>query len=100
MVPFKNLAPCENLAPLAPLRIQPPDSKPLLPQLLAPKAIFSAPLLFAWGGKNISQHIFKKTFSLMHLNFSSLQYHLDELSHLTDKSKTKFSVTGKNKKLS
>ena len=33
----------------------------------------------------------------MHLNFSSLQYHLDELSHLTDKSKTKFSVIGKTK---
>ena len=29
----------------------------------------------------------------MHLNVSSLQYHLDELSDLIDKSKTKFSVT-------
>ena len=30
----------------------------------------------------------------MHLNISSLQYHLDELSDLIDKSKTKFSVIG------
>ena len=43
---------------------------------------------------NESQSIFKKTFSLMHLNISSLQYHLDELSDLIDKSKTKFSVIG------
>ena len=30
----------------------------------------------------------------MHLNISSLQYHLDKLSYLIDQSKTKFSVTG------
>ena len=30
----------------------------------------------------------------MHLNISSLQYHLDELSDLIDTSKTKFSVIG------
>ena len=30
----------------------------------------------------------------MHLNISSLQYHLDELSDLIDKSEAKFSVTG------
>ena len=30
----------------------------------------------------------------MHLNISSLQYHLDELSDLIDKSKIKFSVIG------
>ena len=30
----------------------------------------------------------------MYLNISSLQYHLDELSDLIDKSKTKFSVIG------
>ena len=30
----------------------------------------------------------------MHLNISSLQYHLDELSDLIDKSETKFSVIG------
>ena len=30
----------------------------------------------------------------MYLNISSLQYNLDELSDLTDKSKTKFSVIG------
>ena len=41
-----------------------------------------------------SQSIFKKTFSLMHLNIASLQYHLDELSDLIDKLKTKFSVIG------
>ena len=43
---------------------------------------------------NESQSIFKKTFSLMYLKISSLQYHLDELSDLIDKSKTKFSVIG------
>ena len=37
-----------------------------------------------------SKSIFKKTFSLMHLNISSLQYHLDELWDL----KAKFSVIG------
>ena len=37
---------------------------------------------------------FKKTFSFMHLNISSLQYQLDELSDLIDKSKTKFSIIG------
>ena len=37
---------------------------------------------------NESQSIFKKTFSLMHLNISSLQYHLDKLSDLIDKPKT------------
>ena len=30
----------------------------------------------------------------MHLNISSLQYHLDELSDLIDKSEAKFSVMG------
>ena len=30
----------------------------------------------------------------MHLNISSLQHHLDELSFLIDKSKTKFSIIG------
>ena len=30
----------------------------------------------------------------MHLNISSLQYHLDELSDLIDKSETKFNVIG------
>ena len=30
----------------------------------------------------------------MYLNISSLQYHLDEISDLIDKSKTKFSVIG------
>ena len=34
----------------------------------------------------------KKTFSVMHLNISSLQYHVDELSDLIDKSEAKFSV--------
>ena len=34
---------------------------------------------------NESQSIFKKTISLMHLNISSLQYHLDELSDLIGK---------------
>ena len=43
---------------------------------------------------NEFQSNFKKTFSLMHLNVSSLQYHLDELSDLIDKSKRKFSVIG------
>ena len=38
---------------------------------------------------NESQSIFKNTFSLMHLNISSLQYHLDELSDLIDTSKPK-----------
>ena len=37
---------------------------------------------------------FKKTFSLIHLNISSLQYHLDKLSNRIDKSKTKFSIIG------
>ena len=37
-----------------------------------------------------SKSIFKKTFSLMHLNISSPQYHLDELWDL----KAKFSVIG------
>ena len=41
-----------------------------------------------------SKSIFKKTFSLMHLNISSLQYHLDELSDLIDKSEAKFSIIG------
>ena len=43
---------------------------------------------------NESQSISKKTFSLMHLNISSVQYHLDELRDPIDKSKTKFSVIG------
>ena len=43
---------------------------------------------------NLMKSIFKKTFSLMHLNISSLQYHLDELSDLIDKSEAKFSVIG------
>ena len=43
---------------------------------------------------NEFQSIFKKTFSLMHLNISSLQYHLDELSDLIDKSAAKFSIIG------
>ena len=43
---------------------------------------------------NESQSIFKETFSLMHLNISSLQYHLEDLSDLIDKSETKFSVIG------
>ena len=38
--------------------------------------------------------IFKKTFSFMHLNIFSLQYHLDELSDLIGKSEAKFSVIG------
>ena len=46
------------------------------------------------GKLNESQSIFRKTFSLMHLNISSLQYHVDELSNLIDKSKTEFSVIG------
>ena len=37
---------------------------------------------------------FKRAFSLMHLNISSLQYQLDEISNLIDKSKTKFSIIG------
>ena len=41
---------------------------------------------------NESQSVFKKTFSLMHLNIPSQQYHLDELSDLIDKSEAKFSV--------
>ena len=32
----------------------------------------------------------------MHLNISSLQYHMEELSDLIDKSKAKFSVTNLN----
>ena len=46
------------------------------------------------GKLNESKSIFKKTFSLMHLNISSLQYHLDELSDLIDKSEATFSVIG------
>ena len=43
---------------------------------------------------NESQNAFKKTFSLMYLNISFLQYHLDELSDLIDKSEAKFSIIG------
>ena len=43
---------------------------------------------------NDSQSIFKKTFSLMHVNISSLKYHLDKLSDLIDKSEAKFGVIG------
>ena len=32
----------------------------------------------------------------MHLNISSLQYHMEELSDLIDRSKAKFSVTNLN----
>ena len=46
------------------------------------------------GKLNESQSIFKKTFSLMQLNISSLQYHLDKRSDLIDKSKTKLNVIG------
>ena len=43
---------------------------------------------------NESRNAFKKTFSLMYLNISFLQYHLDELSDLIDKSEAKFSIIG------
>ena len=43
---------------------------------------------------NDSQSIFKKTFSLMHVNISSLKYHMDKLSDLIDKSEETFGVIG------